>query len=1007
MKGMEKAEFNYGKILFVYLMFTLIISSIVIAMEPAIYPADIGSGDCGIQIFGEEGSNVKLTNDGYSVTCRIDKNNFCFVKTKSGENSYSLEVKHGDKIYTKEITTTDDGTCISKEPSNDYAVVVKLDVPNNELWDFRLGTTNDDKNKCDLVLIEEDAVGINLGIKSGDDQRSFTINSGKIIPAGGKTDGTQSLSAIHEGDCRDGDDSPCGVMDYKFGGGMQDECDEGKESCSLAESSNKYIPKYDIYCGKDSKWYVCDSPSFVIMDTANTNWRICTNNQWQTKTMSDTLKFDATFINSNLLGDKKWSLEKIRIGSEGDTSICNGKECTPKFPDGFKSYESESYYKGNQDFFSSWSCDCKDDGRNTYSIKQSNSPDSDGTTLLTISSSDKYTLSKATAWVYPKQTNIPLKISLSQHSGMSIWITKDGEGDASRVASIGDTGSKAITSQQNEIALESIALYKVEVYYYNVNSNAKLTINTDKSISEYFTIINKVMPNHEMIDSIPGDTATTSNSDGDCNSNNCGTITNQDICIKAKAQSDNYETKHSTQAISGDIDTLKVNTNCNTNNNKLYYTTYTNWLECTSSSKWIHIRARGDNAYSCLDGTIQKLDPKKLYGDDGKEYTVDDASNANVKKFIFSQGNLYACGDSVGYYNNLHDSAGVINTMCQRAGESGFYCHPDGTDGKFTTSAVPAGCGQTPTIKQSPDGSSSGQCPANTCYTGIADDDTKKCVPAGTYFDYSADKKATINLAGDDYCEAVDQSTVWTSRTKQVATKLIEGIGSSSYTLYCDNDVDALPSGETAEIEKACILKKTDGKIAVGGILNLNNKDQIIQFFENTLKNRCPYVQNWPADKTGSQQCENGKNKFWYNKETNTFIFSKDLDISLQPNPITNFINWFKLFIGLSAPRQDILELIQQENFDRLYIYSANGKSIIGYIGKDLTNPTDTQYFITVRYSKFTIPQTICDSIIPQYAGNCDKNGDITTITIPIEDIDNKDDYYPIWQSLTSKLRPK
>ena len=234
----------------------------------------------------------------------------------------------------------------------------------------------------------------------------------------------------------------------------------------------------------------------------------------------------------------------------------------------------------------------------------------------------------------------------------------------------------------------------------------------------------------------------------------------------------------------------------------------------------------------------------------------------------------------------------------------------------------------------------------------------------------------------DNYCTQGN----WTSRTKYLATKLLEVAQNNEYVLYCapyqealldlgnnDNylggpisvtqtaaatlpqnlkqpkaapktistcyklDADGkrlVPDTQNTCINNVCVLKyKEGGAFKVAFATTLNKKIDDPKSFLLSL--------NVPQEKL-SQICQGSGNDFiqcdlsglefpqsadmYYNKDLNAVIYARD-GISLTPGVVDKVLNWFKNLFG-SGPLAEKQFVTQAQNFRNVYIANVGGKKV-------------------------------------------------------------------------------
>lgn len=229
----------------------------------------------------------------------------------------------------------------------------------------------------------------------------------------------------------------------------------------------------------------------------------------------------------------------------------------------------------------------------------------------------------------------------------------------------------------------------------------------------------------------------------------------------------------------------------------------------------------------------------------------------------------------------------------------------------------------------------------------------------------------------DHYC----QQGNWSSRTKFIATKLLEVAG-DEYTLYCTSYRDALlntsnqgekdsflgglgegtgsdqpsdplasaqpqqlstcfklkgvknlvPDEENTCINNVCLLKDEDGKVALATSLNKNATDDDPFFLALNIP---PENVNEICQGEGEFiECDLGgldiDGDLWYSKELNAIVYGKD-GISLEPGLMDKIIDWFQNLLGISAESElaEEQQFVQQaQNFRELYISTEGGRKV-------------------------------------------------------------------------------
>jgi hypothetical protein len=269
----------------------------------------------------------------------------------------------------------------------------------------------------------------------------------------------------------------------------------------------------------------------------------------------------------------------------------------------------------------------------------------------------------------------------------------------------------------------------------------------------------------------------------------------------------------------------------------------------------------------------------------------------------------------------------------------------------------------------------------------------------------------------DNYCDAGN----WTSRTKFLATRLIEVGQDNDYVLYCTDYKNALPELDNKEnylggyanqqitepsanllspaqptlfttcftnildpegkrligdrentcVNNVCVLKYKEGgdKVAFATSLNLNITDP----------NSFLIALNVPQEKLNEVCKSEGvteKGKFiecdlsnleisgdlWYSPELNAVVYGKQ-GISLQPSFIENtfneFIGWFKELFGADSSLSDEIKFVSQaQNFREVYVSEQNNLKVRAV--KEILSEKQKQTLVA-EYEGYTTP--ICDYV--------------------------------------------
>ena len=311
---------------------------------------------------------------------------------------------------------------------------------------------------------------------------------------------------------------------------------------------------------------------------------------------------------------------------------------------------------------------------------------------------------------------------------------------------------------------------------------------------------------------------------------------------------------------------------------------------------------------------------------------------------------------------------------------------------------------------------------------------------------YTMANKPICVADGDYFLDKYCENGKWTSRTKQIASAMINMATEKSikkYTLYCDDYNMTLPEYKNILpencnrvgyqvpcINNVCILSYED-KVIIGTSYNVPiDSDNLVSDPIAKLCKDAKVSENaTPSGKFVS--CDS--RKVWYNHDIESIIFNKDslVDVSLLNN---NWLNFFSpLFKGVMDAMLDLIIgwgpktmlhgevsaipvdfINNMQDFDKIYITHAGGKHIIATYGKAIdytiysdsanTRPTN---FIALTYEGFEITD-ICQYVEkykeiyqtnPGETVACNKTGNNYYIFSRYEIGED------IWQDLTSKLR--
>lgn len=183
----------------------------------------------------------------------------------------------------------------------------------------------------------------------------------------------------------------------------------------------------------------------------------------------------------------------------------------------------------------------------------------------------------------------------------------------------------------------------------------------------------------------------------------------------------------------------------------------------------------------------------------------------------------------------------------------------------------------------------------NQCLVSLAQ--KPECVNAREY--YKITDAIEINVA-DNFCEPTTSGGIWTSRTKFVAAQLArfaeEQTENKDYTLYCDTPNKALNKKELGSAAGAiiaydfdgltsnniCVLKRNTGTtydLTIGLTLNKELSQlgtQISNTFGSDIScNPMIFRDMQDADKNRFHRCESGNDELWYNPRLNALVYNK------------------------------------------------------------------------------------------------------------------------------------
>ncbi|MDP3697989.1 MAG: hypothetical protein Q8R47_00225 [Nanoarchaeota archaeon] len=231
----------------------------------------------------------------------------------------------------------------------------------------------------------------------------------------------------------------------------------------------------------------------------------------------------------------------------------------------------------------------------------------------------------------------------------------------------------------------------------------------------------------------------------------------------------------------------------------------------------------------------------------------------------------------------------------------------------------------------------------------------------------------------DNYCSQGN----WTSRTKFLATKLLQVAENSEYVLYCSpykealldlgNNENYLGGTVTVTEKKPASLPTSLGKPQTPKILNTcypNLDKGLVPDAQNTCINNVCILQykeggqfkvafattlnkditnpnsfllslNIPQEKL-SQICQNSGSAFiecnlnglefpssanlYYSKDLNALIYARD-GMKLSPGAVSNIMKWFKNLFGAGVLAEKTF-VAQAQNFRNVYLANIGGKKV-------------------------------------------------------------------------------
>ena len=262
----------------------------------------------------------------------------------------------------------------------------------------------------------------------------------------------------------------------------------------------------------------------------------------------------------------------------------------------------------------------------------------------------------------------------------------------------------------------------------------------------------------------------------------------------------------------------------------------------------------------------------------------------------------------------------------------------------------------------------------------------------------------------DHLCEAGN----WTSRTKYVATKLLEVGENDDYTLYCTNYHQALTEfddrenylggeffqesevaptlGETLSqeapagsftcfntigdpqgrrlvkdgdntcVNNVCVLRFKQGgdfKVAFATTLNKNitNEDSFL-FALNVPQDRLNQLCTGTAPFVECDLSElDIPGDLWYSSSLNAVMYGKE-GLQITPPVVDRIVDWFNRFIGVESELSDESAFVSQaQNFREVYVLSVGNKKIRAL--KEILS--EQQQMLIAEYEHFETP--VCDYV--------------------------------------------
>lgn len=248
--------------------------------------------------------------------------------------------------------------------SHDF-LFIKLDPTESppELWAFKgvpdsqTGSYNfnikkysyDSEFICGILLTDEE-----WSVLRGDKRGILWAKKGSILKKNGKnikedigTVNYHICSASESGGdactCNDGcsADNIKLVIEKNYGSSFNDKTEAPKDTAELSASNTQYKPKYDILCGDDGKWHVCDEVGCVYGDL-----ECLEGNVWgEKKTELDCRDIDECMNYPEDKCDENPCLSELGYACSLQNGVCLPKVCADA-----NVRDCEAYPKSGSDF---------------------------------------------------------------------------------------------------------------------------------------------------------------------------------------------------------------------------------------------------------------------------------------------------------------------------------------------------------------------------------------------------------------------------------------------------------------------------------------------------------------------------------------------------------------------------------------------------------------------------------------------------------------------------------